>query len=193
VASDNDAPVIESDGQGLVIEYGKESAPLPKLTERQRLFCAEYMKDHNGKQAAIRAGYSEHTAAVQACDLLTRPHLQVEIQRLADKRLARCGVTVDYVLNGIVETVERCMQARPVLDKKGRQLTEEDPETGEARPLWTFDAANVLRGKELLGRYLNMFGNKAGDSERNGAPLAVININTTPEEAARIYKDMIER
>ncbi len=192
MATVSDSLTVEHDQQGQVVEYVKPGE-LQKLTERQRLFCVEYMKDLNGKQAAIRAGYSENCATEQAHRLLTYAHVQAEVQRLADKRLNKAGVTVDYVLSGIVETIERCMQARPVLDKKGRQVTEEDPETGEARPLWTFDAANVLRGKELLGRYLNMFGNKGDGSERSGAPLAVININTSPEEAARIYKDMIER
>ncbi|MCW1975891.1 UNVERIFIED_ORG: phage terminase small subunit [Pantoea agglomerans] len=31
------------------------------LTSQQRLFIAEYLKDSNATQAAIRAGYSERT------------------------------------------------------------------------------------------------------------------------------------
>ena len=33
-----------------------------KLTDKQKAFCDEYLVDLNGKQAAIRAGYSEKTA-----------------------------------------------------------------------------------------------------------------------------------
>jgi hypothetical protein len=36
---------------------------MPKLTPRQQRFIAEYVKDLNGTQAAIRAGYSERSAA----------------------------------------------------------------------------------------------------------------------------------
>ncbi|WP_154063873.1 terminase small subunit, partial [Klebsiella pneumoniae] len=32
------------------------------LTDQQRLFVAEYLKDNNATQAAIRAGYSKKTA-----------------------------------------------------------------------------------------------------------------------------------
>jgi phage terminase small subunit len=35
------------------------------LTVKQQLFVAEYLKDLNATQAAIRAGYSEKTADVQ--------------------------------------------------------------------------------------------------------------------------------
>ena len=40
------------------------------LTPRQQLFVMEYVVDLNGKQAAIRAGYSTHTAEVQASSRL---------------------------------------------------------------------------------------------------------------------------
>lgn len=41
------------------------------LTQRQQMFVDEYLVDLNGKQAAIRAGYSPKTAEVQASRLLT--------------------------------------------------------------------------------------------------------------------------
>lgn len=43
---------------------------LAALRGKQRLFVLEYLKDLNGKQAAIRAGYSEKTAEVQASQTL---------------------------------------------------------------------------------------------------------------------------
>lgn len=43
---------------------------LAELRGKQRLFVLEYLKDLNGKQAAIRAGYSEKTAEVQASQTL---------------------------------------------------------------------------------------------------------------------------
>jgi len=41
-----------------------------KLTEKQKRFVAEYIKDYNATQAAIRAGYSEQTAYSQGNRLL---------------------------------------------------------------------------------------------------------------------------
>jgi len=48
-------------------------AALPRihLTAKQRAFCDEWIKDSNGKQAAIRARYSEKTVAVKTTALLT--------------------------------------------------------------------------------------------------------------------------
>lgn len=43
---------------------------LKELRGKQRQFVLEYLKDLNGKRAAIRAGYSEKTAEVQASQIL---------------------------------------------------------------------------------------------------------------------------
>lgn len=50
-----------------------------KLTPKQALFVAEYVKDFNGTQAAIRAGYSKKTAAEIASENLTKPHIAAAI------------------------------------------------------------------------------------------------------------------
>ncbi len=42
------------------------------LTDQQRLFVAEYLKDNNAKQAAIRAGYSKKTAEQIGYQLLQK-------------------------------------------------------------------------------------------------------------------------
>ena len=51
------------------------------MTPKQSRFAREYMVDHNGTQAAIRAGYAEKTAAVKASQLLKK----VEVRQLVDK------------------------------------------------------------------------------------------------------------
>ena len=52
-----------------------------KLTPKQELFVHEYLKDQNGAQAAIRAGYSPKTAKVTAFQLLKHPHISLLLQR----------------------------------------------------------------------------------------------------------------
>lgn len=163
-----------------------------RLTDRQRQFCREYTADLNGKAAAVRAGYSAHTATEQASRLLRIVHVQSEIQRLMNMRTERLDISVENVLNGIVEVIERCKQARPVLDFTGRPVLAQDEEKGELRPVYAFDAASVLRGTELLGRYLKLFDNK-DRSIQNNAQVTAITINTDPATAARTYREMIER
>jgi phage terminase small subunit len=47
-----------------------------KLTQKERLFVVEYLKDLNASQAAIRAGYSKKTARYIGYENLTKPHIQ---------------------------------------------------------------------------------------------------------------------
>lgn len=53
--------------------------PLNPLTEQQQRFGDEYLVDHKGAQAAIRAGYSPATAHVQASRLLKHPSVAAYI------------------------------------------------------------------------------------------------------------------
>lgn len=75
------------------------------LNPKQTRFCQEYLIDHCGTQAAIRAGYSAKTANEQASQLLAKLHIQEYIaareKKIADKleitaeritaELAKCG------------------------------------------------------------------------------------------------------
>jgi len=62
---------------------------MSKLTPKQKRFVQEYLIDLNGKQAAIRAGYSKNTAESQASTLLRNPKVQTAVikgkKRIADK------------------------------------------------------------------------------------------------------------
>ncbi len=52
------------------------------MNDQQERFCAEYIIDHNGTQAAIRAGYSEKTAAPAASRLLRDVKIKSRIAEL---------------------------------------------------------------------------------------------------------------
>lgn len=55
------------------------------MTDQMRAFAAQYVVDFNGKAAAIRAGYSDKTAAAQASRMLSR----LDVQELVQKKMAR--------------------------------------------------------------------------------------------------------
>ena len=50
-----------------------------KLTLKHQSFVNEYLKDFNGTQAAIRAGYSSRSARSTASELLTYPNVKAAI------------------------------------------------------------------------------------------------------------------
>ena len=129
------------------------------MTVKRHRFVAEYLKDLNATQAAIRAGYSKKTAASIGQENLRKPEIEKALRSATQERSQRTAITQDYVLSGIVEVVERCRQVAPVLDRSGEQILVETP-TGELAPAFEFDAKNVLKGLELLGKHLNLFAEK---------------------------------
>lgn len=70
-----------------------------KLTDKQRAFCREYCRDWNGTQAAIRAGYSEATAAVISCENLIKPNIQEYINLIKNDLEELCGISRKRVMD----------------------------------------------------------------------------------------------
>lgn len=64
-----------------------------KLTDKQQAFIDEYLIDLNATQAAIRAGYSEETAAVIGSENLVKPNIQKAIQEAQMERRKANSVT----------------------------------------------------------------------------------------------------
>ena len=110
-----------------------------ELTAKQRMFVKEYLIDLNATQAAIRAGYSEKTAAVIGCQNLMKVNVAEAIQREVAARAERTEVTQDWVVEKIKRTVERC---------EGSLGEDGEP----------FNPNALLKGTEQLGRHLRMFG-----------------------------------
>jgi hypothetical protein len=54
----------------------RPSANRTKLIKKQRKLAFQYLKDFNGKRAAIAAGYSKKTAKVNGSQLLTILNIQ---------------------------------------------------------------------------------------------------------------------
>lgn len=80
------------------------------LTAKQEAFVREYLVDHNGTQAAIRAGYSERTANEQASRLLANVNVRAAVNHEQNKAAEKIELTVGGVtarLCSIAEKAER--------------------------------------------------------------------------------------
>lgn len=77
----------------------KEKKDISKLNAKQNRFCDEYLIDLNGKQAAIRAGYSPKTAEVQAARLLSYAKVQEKVQQLQKEARNKAEVSREEVLS----------------------------------------------------------------------------------------------
>ncbi|MBS4900244.1 MAG: terminase small subunit [Clostridiales bacterium] len=55
------------------------------MTDKQELFCQEYLKEMNATQAAIKAGYSEKTAYSQGQRLLKNVEIKSRIKSIREQ------------------------------------------------------------------------------------------------------------
>lgn len=144
------------------------------MNARQKRFVREYLIDLNATRAAISAGYSEKTAYSSGQRLLKHVEVGAEIAQKSQKLTQKLDISVEYVLGTIKQTIDRCSQGVEVVDKEGNP-------TG----IWKEDSFAVLKGCELLGKYLKLFTDKVevgGKITHEHADFS----NLSDEELARI-------
>ncbi len=73
------------------------------LNEKQKRFCEEYIKDLNGKQAAIRAGYSKKTANEQASRLLRNVNVEKYLKSLREEQKIECIISANEVIKELAK------------------------------------------------------------------------------------------
>lgn len=115
---------------------------MSELTPRQKLFITEYLIDRNGTQAAIRAGFSENGAAVQAARLLSNVNIASEIEKRTEKHAEKSGLTAERVL----KEIER------LCFSDTRKLLNEDGSL-KATSEWDDDTAASVAGVEIFEEF----------------------------------------
>ena len=63
------------------------------MTNKQKIFCEQYVIDWDGTKAAIRAGYSKKTARSIACENLTKPYIKEYISEIQKDIAKLAGVS----------------------------------------------------------------------------------------------------
>ena len=77
-----------------------------KLTPKEQRFCDEYIVDLNATQAAIRAGYSRHTARSIGSENLTKPAIINQIEYAKTERATQTGIDAAWVVTRLANEVE---------------------------------------------------------------------------------------
>lgn len=142
------------------------------LTPRQKRFCNEYLKDLNGTQAAIRAGYSKKTANRIATENLSKPVIKEEILKAMEKREKRTEITQDKVLKELALVGFSDFADYGEIEKGiGLQIKSFDEiKEGKTRAIKSinerqdsksisisFKLHDKIKALELLGKHLGMF------------------------------------
>lgn len=93
----------------------KTSVNAEGLTDKQRRFVVEYLVDYNGQRAAKAAGYG--APAVRACKLLRDLKVKKVLAALEKRRVQRCEVRREEVLEQLRRGVTR--DSRDLFDADG--------------------------------------------------------------------------
>lgn len=148
---------------------------MPKLTDKQKRFCEEYLIDLNATQAAIRAGYSQKTAFSIGVENLKKPLVQEYLQKLMDERSQRTEITADRVLQELAAIAfsDRTAIAQiedggivtftptDQLDKDAKKTISGIENGKYGTKVTTYDKVKAL---ELIGKHLGMFTSGADNS-----------------------------
>lgn len=145
-----------------------------KLTEKQNFFCLEYLKDFNGTAAAIRAGYSKKTAYAIAEQNLRKLEINKYIEILKSERVKRTELDLDYVLDNIVEVIERCMEHKLITDDEGNPILIQTT-AGETAAVCIFNSGGALKGLELLGKHVGLEKKDAAAINNNALTINITN------------------
>ncbi len=76
------------------------------LTPKQQRFVGEYLKDLNGKQAAIRCGYAPKNAEVTASKLLRISNVAAAVAEGQAQQFERLGITADDLMRANRNIIE---------------------------------------------------------------------------------------
>ena len=77
------------------------------MTEKQKLFCEEYLISLNATQAAIKAGYSKKTANRIASENLSKLDIQEYIQKRLKEKEDALIAKQDEVLKTLTAVMRR--------------------------------------------------------------------------------------
>ena len=139
----------------------KGGEPVRKLTVKQRKFADDYIKTGNATQAAIKAGYSEKSAAVIASENLRKPYIKEYIDSTLDKisnsKIASAQEIMEY-LTRIARGEERETIFKVVDGEKTSMEVE-------------IDTRERIKAAELLGKTYSMFTDRKEVDVSSGVKL----------------------
>lgn len=147
---------------------------MAKLSEKQRRFVQEYLKDLNATQAAARAGYKDPNIGRR---LVTKSNVSEAIQKAIEKRQARTEITQDRVLEELAAiafakgTDYAKIKDGFVVVSDTEQLTEQQKAAivgiKQTRDGVEIKLADKSKSLELLARHLGLFDRQEKQDEED--------------------------
>lgn len=124
------------------------------MTPKQKKFCVEYLKDLNGAQAAIRAGYKESSARHIASRLLATKEVQDSIVAMRNDNFKKDIMQAEEVEYLLSKAARGDMDEKVLVDETIDGITEHKL---IYKPISNRDRLKAL---ELMGRRNSLFTDK---------------------------------
>jgi phage terminase small subunit len=150
-----------------------------KLTDKQKVFCDEYLKDLNASQAVLRAGYNTKYPDKIGSQMLGKTRVKEYIEKRMREREKRTEITQDKVLNELAKiafasgadfakvVTRKELKGRREIEYQQVEVIDTDSlstnmksaisaikETKHGISVESYDKVKAL---ELLGKHLGMF------------------------------------
>lgn len=129
--------------------------PRKPMTAKQKRFCEEYLITLNGRQSAIKAGYSEKSATVIATENLLKPNIKEYIQKRMEEKEKELIADQNEVLKYLT-SVLRCQSESEeiVVEGCGEGIS-------EAKKIMKKPSEkDRLKAAELLGKRYALYTDK---------------------------------
>ena len=136
---------------------------------RQQRFVEEYLIDLNGKAAATRAGYSPKSAVITASQLLAKPRIREQIDKVMAERSERTKITADQVVRELARVAFGNTKqivswgADGIILRESSELSEDEAaavaSVEETKTGLKVKQHDKVRALEALGRHLGIFEN----------------------------------
>jgi phage terminase small subunit len=166
------------------------------VTPRQEAFAAEFLIDLNATKAAVRAGYSAHSAAEQAHELMKQPDIASAIERGMAQRALRTQLAQDIVIDELAHLAFSRITHYTVDEDTGNLVLRDTAPLGamaavaavkhrkrvrieqDGAVVTTFDTEIRLWDKPrallLLGRHVGLFRDRIELTGPNGGPIETV-------------------
>jgi phage terminase small subunit len=184
------------------------------LTQRQNAFINEYLIDLNATQAAIRAGYSKHTAGEQAARLLANVRISEIVKQRTEERAEKTQIDAAWLLDRLA--AESVADANDLYDNEGhfkpvsewpliwRQGLVQGIEMGDVTIGSGRNAKTVRRPVkvrlsdrakrlELVGKHVGVqaFRDRVDHGLTGEAEKTIVDATMSIEKAAQLYREKL--
>jgi phage terminase small subunit len=144
------------------------------LTTKHKRFVEEYLLDQNGRQAAIRAGYSSVSAITTASELLTYPNIKQAIedgleQRRIENEGLRLRIVAELMRIAFLDPRKVFSWEQSKVEVKSSSELDEDTARCVVGVEWTKQGvkvklANKMDALDKLANHLGMFRDKTDET-----------------------------